>query len=240
MLGIALVLALTFGVGFTTEFAKSDLGAVAFAGLFSAIYLAGMQFFPANGERLHMIALLGGIGVGVTAIVLSFESSWHMTRQFFWGDRTLAANIAFALEFLFPLAAIILAVWSFIRRRFQFSLAAAVFPLVTALALGLVNVCETPAAQYIYPTTCSFVAAGLMNGYVLWLGSDILIRGIRANSVARANFGLLLIAALALSRFFDSQLSFVTRGLGFIVVGAGFLIANILLFKKRSTAVAAA
>ena len=78
-----------------------------------------------------------------------------------------------------------------------------------------------------------------MNCYALWLGIDILMRGIRANSAARANFGLLLIAALAISRFFDSELSFVTRGLGFIVVGAGFLVANILLFKKRSAAVAA-
>ena len=60
------------------------------------------------------------------------------------------------------------------------------------------------------------------------------MRGIRSDSLARANFGLLLIATLAISRFFDSDLSFVTRGIGFIVVGAGFLVANILLFKKRS------
>jgi len=48
---------------------------------------------------------------------------------------------------------------------------------------------------------------------------------------------LILIAALAISRFFDSELSFVTRGLGFILVGAGFLVANILLFKKRAAVV---
>jgi hypothetical protein len=47
---------------------------------------------------------------------------------------------------------------------------------------------------------------------------------------------LVLIAALAISRFFDSDLSFVTRGLGFIAVGAGFLVANIVLFKRRATA----
>jgi hypothetical protein len=79
----------------------------------------------------------------------------------------------------------------------------------------------------------------LMNCYVLLLGVDILARGIRTNSIARANFGLLLIAALAITRFFDSDLSFVTRGIGFIVVGAGFLVANILLFKKRPLAMAA-
>ena len=63
--------------------------------------------------------------------------------------------------------------------------------------------------------------------------------GVYVQQLARANFGLLLLVALAFSRFFDSELSFVTRGLGFIVVGAGFLVANILLFKRRSAAVAA-
>src|SRR5205807_9007611 len=100
------------------------------------------------------------------------------------------------------------------------------------------NLCPPQAGKDIYKTNCSFAAAALMNCYALWLGIDILVRGIRSNSLARANFGLVLIAALAISRFFDSELSFVTRGLGFIVVGAGFLVANILLFKKRSAAVA--
>jgi hypothetical protein len=52
--------------------------------------------------------------------------------------------------------------------------------------------------------------------------------------MARANFGLLVIVALALARFFDSDLSFVSRGLGFIAVGIGFLVANVILFKKRA------
>lgn len=246
-LGIAMTIALTFGVALTADFAKSDLGGIAYAGFFTAIYLCGIKFFPRTDERLHIVALLGGIGIGVTAVVLSFESSWHIGREFFWGDRTLTANIAFTLEFLFPLTAIALAVFDLLRRRFQFSLAATAFPIVTAIAWGVANLCERPAPTPTdrvsifdrWPSTrCSFAAAAIINCYALWLGIDILVRGIRSNSLARANFGLLLIAALAISRFFDSELSFVTRGLGFIVVGAGFLAANIFLFKKRSAAAA--
>ena len=242
-LAIVMTISLVFGLGFTADFAKSDLGGIAFAGLFTAIYLCGIKFFPRAHERLHVIALLGGIGTGVTAIILSFESSWHMGREFFWGDRTLSANIAFALEFLLPIVAIALAVSDLLRRRYQFSLSAAAFPIVTAIAWGMANICEpastTPTNRLaIFPhwpgTRCSFAAAAIINCYALWLGIDILMRGIRSNSVARANFGLLLIAVLALSRFFDSELSFVTRGLGFILVGAGFLVANILMFKKRT------
>ena len=244
-LAIVLTVSLVFGLGFTADFAKSDLGGVAFAGLFTVIYLCGIKFFPRPHERLHVIALLGGVGIGVTAIVLSFESSWHMGRESFWGPRALAGNISFALELLFPIVAVCLAAADLIRRRVQFSLVAAAFPVVTAIIWGLANLCDPANSTVtnrlaIFPhwsgTRCSFAAAALMNCYALWLGIDILMRGIRSNSVGRANFGLLLIAALALSRFFDSELSFVTRGLGFILVGAGFLVANILMFKKRTAA----
>ena len=237
-LALAMTIALTFGVAATTEFAKSDLGGVAFAGLFTGIYLAGMKFFPRTDDRLHIVALLGGIGIGVTAIVLSFESSWHMSREFFWGERSLGANIAFALEFLIPIGALALAGLELMRRRVQFSISAAVFPIIAAISLGAANLCDRPTER-LGTTRCSFTAAAIMNCFALWLGIDILVRGIRSNSIARANFGLVLIAALAISRFFDSELSFVTRGLGFIVVGAGFLVANVLLFKRRSATAAA-
>jgi len=234
--GAALTIALVVGLGFTADFAKSDLGGVAFAGLLTAIYLCGIEFFPRTDERLHAIALLGGIGIGVTAIVLSFESSWHMTRAFFWGERTLGANIAFTLEFLFPIAAVVLATYGILRHKARFSFAAALFPIVTGVILLIANLCPPGPSESLYRNNCSFAAAALMNAYALWLGIDILTRGIRTNSIARANFGLVLIAALAISRFFDSELSFITRGLGFIVVGVGFLAANIVLFKRRSAA----
>jgi len=234
-LAIMLVIAATFGLGLTADFVKADLGGIAFAGLFATIYLCGIKFFPRPGERLHVIALLGGIGIGVTAIVLSFESSWHMTRDSLWGQRPFAGNVGLALELLFPVLAVCLAGLDIFRRRFQFSLAAASLPIVAAIAWGLANLCELPKEGW-HRTRCSFTTAAVINCYALWLGIDILARGIRTNSIARANFGLLLIAALAISRFFDSELSFVTRGLGFIVVGAGFLVANILLFRKRAAA----
>lgn len=237
-LAVVMTIALVFGMGFSADFAKSDLGGVAFAGLMTLIYLCGMKFFPRNGERLHILALLGGIGIGVTAIILSFESNWHMTREFFWGPRTLGGNISFALQFLFPIVALCLAGFGFLRRNFQFSVAAAVFPVVTAIIWGVANLCPPGHSESFYRTNCTFAASALMNAYALWLGIDILTRGIRSNSIARSNFGLVLIAALAISRFFDSELSFIIRGLGFILVGAGFLVANVVLFKKRAAATA--
>jgi uncharacterized membrane protein len=227
---IVLALASVVGLGFTAEFAKSNLGNVAFAGLLTTIYLCGIKFFPRENGRLSALAILGGIGIGVTAIVLSFEPIWHITRDDLWGQRGGAQNLGLVLELLFPLVAIFLAGWDFFRKRHRFSVSAAAFAIVAAGAWGIANLCEYSNIT----TSCSWAAAIMINCYTLLLGVDILARGIHANSIVRANFGLLLIAALAMSRFFDSDLSFLARGVGFIVVGAGFLVANIVFFNNRT------
>ena len=74
----------------------------------------------------------------------------------------------------------------------------------------------------------------LLDAYALALGVELIARGLRAESITRANFGLLVIAALAVARFFDSDLTFVVRAVGFIVIGLGFLGTNLLLFRRRS------
>jgi hypothetical protein len=47
------------------------------------------------------------------------------------------------------------------------------------------------------------------------------------------NYGLLILTALIICRFFDLDMSFVARGLLFVLVGAGFFAANIWMVKKR-------
>ena len=58
-------------------------------------------------------------------------------------------------------------------------------------------------------------------------------KGVDEDSLLILNYGLLVITALVICRFFDTNLSFVLRGLLFIVVGAGFFAANYLLIRKR-------
>ncbi|PYL57861.1 MAG: hypothetical protein DMF31_10025, partial [Verrucomicrobia bacterium] len=205
---ITVALAAMFGVGATAEFADASVGAIAYAGLATAIYLCGIKFLPQPAGRLHLLALLGGIAIGVATIVLSFESNWHMTYRVASVPRTWAANLAVVVELLFPIAAVCLASFDLLRRRAEFSLSAALFPIVTAIAWAITRLCEFPNERW-RSTRCSFAAGTVMNCYALLLGIDILARGIRTNSMARANFGLLLIAALAICRFFDSDLSFV-------------------------------
>jgi hypothetical protein len=77
------------------------------------------------------------------------------------------------------------------------------------------------------------IAVVLDNLLLFALGVFTIRNGIKRNHLGILNYGLLIITALVISRFFDSDLSFVSRGLLFISVGVGFFVVNYQMLKKR-------
>jgi hypothetical protein len=67
-----------------------------------------------------------------------------------------------------------------------------------------------------------------------WLAK--LAKGLGEARLGVTNSGLILLTALASARFFDADLSFLTRGTGFILVGLSFLGVNVYLVRKRGEA----
>jgi hypothetical protein len=43
---------------------------------------------------------------------------------------------------------------------------------------------------------------------------------------------MLILTAVLVARFFDSDLGFVARGVAFILIGVGFLSANLVMVRK--------
>ncbi|MBR2426243.1 MAG: DUF2157 domain-containing protein [Lentisphaeria bacterium] len=66
------------------------------------------------------------------------------------------------------------------------------------------------------------------------LGMILLIKGYRSNQLAEFNAGFLLIAMQLICRFFDADFGLLYRAAGFIVLGIGFIGANVILRKKIS------
>jgi uncharacterized membrane protein len=233
-LAIVIAVVAAIGLGYTGGFSEANIGILAFAGFFAAVYICGIEFFPAaDSGRLHLLALLAGVAIGAMTIVLTFEEAWRYQGAAMW-PADLRHGMGAVIQLSFPIAAIALAVWLFVRRKVQFSVLAAAFPVVAALGWFLAGRC--PQFDGWFHTECHFWAAMLLDLYALGLGVELIARGLRANSTARTNFGLIIIAGLGVARFFDSDLSFVTRAIGFIVIGVGFLLTNFWLFKKRTAA----
>lgn len=160
----------------------------------------------------------GLIGVGASGLAAAFGDFWQHRAWFPRAAETTMAE-GWIVVGLVLAAVLFLALRSLWRR--QWLAAAGALP---ALAVWATLVFD--------PAALATPLALLFNAYVLAVGLALIQRGLAERSMAAANTGLSLIAMLVLMRFFDGDWSFTVRGIGFVVVGAGFLFANVWL-KRR-------
>lgn len=73
----------------------------------------------------------------------------------------------------------------------------------------------------------------LSNLLLFIIAVDTIRRGARTNHLGTLNYGLLIMTALILCRFFDGRFTFIIRGLAFLVLGLGFFLANNWMLRRR-------
>ena len=76
----------------------------------------------------------------------------------------------------------------------------------------------------------------LFNIFLLVVSVTRIMIGIRINNLALINTGMLMLAALILARFFDSEINFIIKGLVFISIGMGFLMTNVVILRRKGGA----
>ena len=74
-----------------------------------------------------------------------------------------------------------------------------------------------------------------INIVIFSIGVLTIIQGAQKNHLGILNYGLLIISVLVICRFFDTDLTFVVRGVLFVLVGLGFFGANYWMLQKRRT-----
>lgn len=226
----SLVLAAAFGLGATDSLGAQSFWRCAFAAFWSVVYLAGVGYFKDwRPNRAHPFVAIGWIGILSLTVFLSFKDSWR-TNQWQTAVDAVARHypdaLAVGIQIAWVLAALLLGAYTFWRElRHRVNLAPALLAPVVLVAWGVAKQTRNPLLPSL-----------LLNLFGLALGLFTLIRGVRAGRIYEANLGMLVIAALALARFFDSDFEFVVRGIAFIAIGLGFLMTNLVVFKRRARA----
>lgn len=144
--------------------------------------------------------------------------------------------------------------WAEIKRMdgYNLSLAnheVALYTVLVSIALLLlltilrkINYKEfNPAAwSFIVFSICFFIGKQsqpftilVINAWIFYLGVRYIFKGSGESNLLTVNFGLIIISALILCRYFDTSISFLLRGIGFLAIGTGFFIANYLIIQKR-------
>jgi hypothetical protein len=73
----------------------------------------------------------------------------------------------------------------------------------------------------------------IINLWILFLAVFFIRKGALQDHLGILNFGLLIIAILAVLRFFDDDIPFIWRGFFFLITGFGFFTTNYMMVKKR-------
>ena len=225
--GWVLALCLCTGTGISLEGALPGAWIVAYTGLLALLYLAGKRWWtaaPTLWQRPWQTT--GAVGLGIVALELTYRWPWqgihsHWHHAWTSSSAMITGNLLAAFLAIAAIGAVARELprlgWADLDR----------------IIIGLAPICGVAgyaiAANYEFDKS----AQALFNGYLFILGLGALIAGIRSNKLGTVNAGLLALAALIIARFFDSELSFLMRGLAFIGIGSGFLATNGVMLRRK-------
>ncbi|NQX86700.1 MAG: DUF2157 domain-containing protein [Flavobacteriaceae bacterium] len=194
---------------------NDELGLLMYVILFGLLYNIGqMPLFNTQKLRRNGYLILGSIGTVVMLLIFSFDVESHDVR-------ILKYNMPeFQICLVLTLMIISVLVYSYFKNRIKvFNPFQYVFVFMISLVLsGFIN------------TT---VFAVTVNALVLTLGLFTIKIGTEKRHLGILNYGLSVITALVVCRFFDTDMSFVIRGVLFVCVGSGFFIANYAMLKRQ-------
>ncbi|MGV3706058.1 MAG: DUF2157 domain-containing protein [Arcticibacter sp.] len=210
-------LSLSLGLA-TVSHTIPQLMYIAYMSLFAVFYLSGHLLSGTfQRRRNNPYLLLGSLGTITLLLYLSFEEFWtKLLRKDFYTDALLRSPELLA-SLILTGAAILLAYKSLkLRKPKPMDMVFAVFILVFLAG------------------TQSMISVVFINVIILICGMMIIREGARSDNLGVLNYGLLIISALTACRFFDTDLSFVLRGLIFITVGIVIFILNTWMLKRRT------
>ncbi len=222
-LSTAIGVSVPFALGFQCNDILNKTWFLLFSGFFAVLYLFERLWFRRDSTSRfnHPFRVIGAGGIMVLSIAMSYGQLWrehHFSRT--PEVSTPAYFVAFGLSYGFVAATVFLSLFCW-RKKADFNVFAAAFPLAAL------------AAYFLFLQNKNTAIIIVMNCYAAVLALGTIVRGFKHDRLRTLNAGMVIAAALIVARFFDSDLSFVARGVAFIVIGIGFLAANWFLLKKR-------
>ena len=193
---------------------------IAYVSLFGLLYQVGnIPFLREEKIRNNGYLVLGSLGTVVILLGLSFDFFWSGLRE----DQAWTVGFLKSPEFIAAAVFTVAALFLFVRhkmnqRPLEIKPVEPVFILfIIIFIIGL----KSPMATV------------FINLMVLGIGVMTIREGARLFHLGILNYGLLIVTALVICRFFDTNLGFILKGLLFVAVGFGFFFANYQMVKKK-------
>lgn len=197
-----------------------DLGYLNYVILFGLFYNIGkLPIFDDRKLRRNGYLIFGSVGTVVMLLICSFIGIWN-----FDSGSDLFVSKEFLMMLLLFGVTLALLIYSYSKQRLKgFNLFHFVFIIFTVFFFSGI----------LY----GLIAAIFVNILVLVLGLVTIKLGADRYHFGILNYGLLIITALIVCRFFDTDMSYVIRGLLFVCVGVGLFLANYIMLKRKKSIV---
>ena len=222
----ALAIFLCVAAGLSLEYRMPGLWIVIYCALFALMIVIGTATMAEDAALWRRpFETVGVLGSVVVWLILSFAEPWENVG---WNHlrsgedfHLLASWVDVALAVALPAAGIVMA-WHLLDTRRN--------------GLRYLWILSLPVVAVVWPlvaaTDAEWIGSLAFNLVLFVTGVGTIVFGVREYRLATINLGMLVIAVLVVVRFFDSHFGFVTRGLVFIAVGIGFLLANVLISRR--------
>ena len=194
-----------------------SLGFLMYAMLFGFFYNMGkLPIFKNQQLRRNSFTVLGSLGTVILLLILSFNVVWEEIHQ-----KLIVFNSQeMMMSLVLMVIALTLLVYTKIgKRQSEFNMFQYVF-----IIFLIVFIVGSENAQ---------LATVFTNIILLILGVFAIKIGADTSRFSVLNYGLLIISSTIICRFFDVDMSFVLRGILFVLVGLGFFSANYIMLKKQ-------
>lgn len=197
---------------------NGDYGYLLYVILFGLFYNIGkIPFFDDQKLRRNGYVILGSLGTVILLLWTSFNWFW----KFEFESSSIVSQEFYSALTLFVISVGVL-IYSLSKRWVRgYNLFHFVFIIFTILFfIGM--------SDDLFPTIA-------VNILVLALGLITVKIGTNKYHFGILNYGLLIITSLVVCRFFDTDMSYVVRGLLFVAVGMGFFLTNYIMIKRQKT-----
>jgi hypothetical protein len=212
-----------FVLGVVTASVESWSGLwAAFAASFLAA-LVGAASWPPGADTRQMwrrrVLVPAWLGLMLIGTILTFDDQWRLVVV---SDRELRNPNVLITLIVAALCAAFASICAIrLARAGRIAAAVACGAALLAVVLHLLAMFGLQQSGWV-----------VFNVWLLALGVLTLSEGLRTLSLGTANRGLAALAALVIARFFDTDLSFLARGLVFVSFGIACFVLNFWLMRR--------
>ncbi len=192
----------------------------AYMSLFGCLYLIGhSKYYKPQINYFNVFTAIGSVGTVCLLLGCSFYDVWQEVSRI---DNHLSDQLL-TMTFL-TTALLTLAAFFLFYKNLKDKGIKEIKPIAPIFIIFLLILLLG------FSTSFSVV---LINLLIFAIGVMTIREGALKDHLGILNYGLLIITSLIAFRFFDGELSFVWRGIMFLIVGIGFFLTNNWILKKR-------